>query len=443
MNENRIFALLDQLWSDLHASDFIWQVLVLLLALGVAWWLSFRLRQQNEQRSGEVGAQSALRTFGSGSLKRIAFPLIALVLVVILRKVLAALHWEYLSLLHLAGPLLVSLALARMFAYVLRRVLPQGLFLTSFERVVTIVIWFGVILHLTGLADPVIEALEQVSIPVGKQKLDLWMLVHGTVTVGVTLLVALWIASLIESRLMAAERLDANLREVMARLAKAVLAVIALLSSLSLVGIDVTALSVFSGALAVGLGFGLQKIAANYVSGFIILLDRSIRLGNLVAVDATTTGTVSQITTRYTVLKMLTGTEVIIPNEYLVSNIVRNLSFSDTRVRVAVNVQVSYKTDLDQAMQLMIDAARQQERVLSDPEPAVMLTDFADSGINLDLGFWIPDPEAGTGGVRSDINLAIWKAFRENGIEIPYPQREVRVLGSPSGKLGVGGTESA
>ena len=443
MNENRIFALLDQLWSDLHASDFIWQVLVLLLALGVAWWLTFRLRQQNEQRSGEVGAQSALRTFGSGSHKRIAFPLIALVLVVILRKVLAALHWEHLSLLHLAGPLLVSLALARMFAYVLRRVLPQGLFLTSFERVVTVIIWFGVILHLTGLADPVIEALEQVSIPVGKQKLDLWMLVHGTVTVGVTLLVALWIASLIESRLMAAERLDANLREVMARLAKAVLAVIALLSSLSLVGIDVTALSVFSGALAVGLGFGLQKIAANYVSGFIILLDRSIRLGNLVAVDATTTGTVSQITTRYTVLKMLTGTEVIIPNEYLVSNIVRNLSFSDTRVRVAVNVQVSYKTDLDQAMQLMIDAARQQERVLSDPEPAVMLTDFADSGINLELGFWIPDPEAGTGGVRSDINLAIWKAFRESGIEIPYPQREVRVLGSPSGNLGVGCTESA
>ena len=431
MNEKRIFALLDQLWGDLHASDFIWQVLALLLALGVAWWLSFRLRQQNEQKSGGGGAQSALRAFGSGSLKRIAFPLIALVLVVILRKVLSALQWEHLSLLYLAGPLLVSLALARMFAYVLRRVLPQGIFLTSFERVVTVVIWLGVILHLTGLADPAIEALEQISFPVGKQKLDLWMLVHGTVTVGVTLLIALWIASAIESRLMGAESMDANLREVMARLAKAVLAVIALLSSLSLVGIDVTALSVFSGALAVGLGFGLQKIASNYVSGFIILLDRSIRLGNLVAVDATTTGTVSQITTRYTVLKTLTGTEVIIPNEYLVSNIVRNLSFSDTRVRVAVSVQVSYKTDLDRAMQIMVDAARQQERVLADPAPAVMLTDFADSGINLELGVWISDPEAGTGGVRSDMNIAIWNAFRENGIEIPYPQREVRVLGNP------------
>ncbi|MFT3847824.1 MAG: mechanosensitive ion channel [Propionivibrio sp.] len=432
MNEKRIFALLDQLWRDLHAPDFIWQVLALLMVLAVSWGLSYRLRKGGDNHSEAVEPQSALRKFGTGSLKRIAFPLIALVLVLLVRKVLAALQWEHLSLLYLAGPLLVSLALARMFAYVLRRVLPAGMFLTHFERVITTVIWFGVILHLTGLADPLIEALEQISFPVGKQKIDLWMLIHGTVTVGVTLLVALWIASLIESRLMATERMDGNLREVMARLAKAVLAVIALLCSLSLVGIDVTALSVFSGAFAVGLGLGLQKIASNYVSGFIILLDRSIRLGNLVAVDATTTGTVSQITTRYTVLKTLTGTEVIIPNEYLVSNIVRNLSFSDTRVRVAVSVQVAYQTDLDQAMQIMVDAARRQERVLADPPPGVQLTDFAESGINLELGFWVSDPEAGTGGVRSEINLSIWKAFCASGIEIPYPQREVRVIGSPA-----------
>ena len=150
------------------------------------------------------------------------------------------------------------------------------------------------------------------------------------------------------------------------------------------------------------------------------------------AVDTATSGTVSQITTRYTVLKTLTGTEVIIPNEYLVSNIVRNLSFSDTRVRIAVTVQVAYQTDLDRAMQIMVEAARRQERVLSDPEPAVLLTDFAGSGINLELGFWVSDPEAGTGGVRSDINMAIWKAFRDNGIEIPYPQREIRVVGAPT-----------
>ena len=245
-------------------------------------------------------------------------------------------------------------------------------------------------------------------------------------------MVALWGASLIERRLLAAQEMDANLREVLARLAKAVLSVVALLLSLSLVGIDVTALSVFSGALAVGLGFGLQKIASNYVSGFIILLDRSIRLGNLVALDDKTTGTVTRITTRYTVLQTLTGTEVIIPNEYLVSNMVRNLSFSDSQVRVTTSVSVAYDTDIERAMELMTAVALQHPRVLKDREPGVQLTQFGDSGLNLELGFWIADPEAGTGNVRSEINLAVLRSFRENSIVIPFPQREVRVLSEGS-----------
>jgi len=202
-----------------------------------------------------------------------------------------------------------------------------------------------------------------------------------------------------------------------------------LLLSLSIVGIDITALSVFSGALAVGLGLGLQKIASNYVSGFIILLDRSIRIGNLVALDATTSGVVTQITARYTVLRTLAGTEVIIPNEYLVSNIVRNESFTDSRLRVVVPVQVAYGTDLEQAMRLMTEAAQAQPRVLAEPAPQALLTLFADSGINLELGFWIADPQAGTGSVRSAINLSIWRSFHEHGIEIPFPQREIRLLG--------------
>ena len=259
MNEKRMFALVDQLWSDLHATDFVWQALALLLVLAVAWWLSYRLRKGGEEAHESAEAQSALRQFGAGSLKRIAFPLIALTLVWVLRKVLVALHWEHLSLLYLAGPLLVSLALARMFAYVLRRVLPQGMFLTQFERIVTVVIWLGVILHLTGLAEPLIEALEQVSFRVGKQKFDLWMLLRGSVTVCVTLLVALWIASLVERRLMLVSEIDGNVRVVLARLAKALLSVIAVLFSLSLLGIDVTTLSVFSGALAVGVAGHLYQ----------------------------------------------------------------------------------------------------------------------------------------------------------------------------------------
>ncbi len=257
------------------------------------------------------------------------------------------------------------------------------------------------------------------------------MVTHASVTVCLTLLFALWVGSLIESRLMAAEQLDGNLREVLARVTKALLSVIALLLSLSLVGIDVTALSVFSGALAVGIGFGLQKIASNYVSGFIILLDRSIRLGDLVAIDEHVSGTVTQITTRYTVLRTLAGAEIIIPNEYLVGNIVRNLSFSDKRVRVATRIQVAYDSDLDLAMSLMREAASGHPRVLTEPPPGVLLSDFGESGITLELGFWVADPEAGTGGVLSDVNLAIWEAFRARRIEIPFPQREVRLVGVP------------
>jgi small-conductance mechanosensitive channel len=428
MSEKQIFALLGQFWRDLHHPEFYWVALALALILVFSWWLSFRLRSQ--QGRFVNSGQSALHAFGVGSLKRIAFPLLALVFVLILRKALLALQWGHLSLLFLAGPLLVSWALVRVLVYVLRCVFSNGGFLTSFERLITSAIWVGVVLNLAGLDDPLIEMFEQVSFRVGKQTIDLWMLVHGAVTIGVTLLLALWIASLIEARLMAAEQMDGNVREVLARLAKALLSVIALLCSLSLVGIDVTALSVFSGALAVGLGLGLQKIASNYVSGFIILLDRSIRLGNLVAVDDKTSGTVTQITTRYTVLRTLTGVEVIIPNEYLVNNIIRNLSFTDTRVRVVLSVQVAYSADLEKAMALMADAARGQPRVLADPEPGVMVVGFADSGINLELGFWVSDPEVGTGGVRSDISIVVWKAFRENGIESPFPQREVRILGN-------------
>ena len=426
MSENQIFALLGQLWRDFQQPDFYWEVLALALILVVSWGLSFRLRQR-ERFSGASG-QSALRAFGVGSLKRISFPVVALLLVLLLRQVLKVAQLGHLSLFDLAIPLLVSWALVRVLVYVLRCVFSNGGFLTSFERLITSAIWVGVVLNVTGLDDPLIEMFEQVSFSIGKQTLNLWLLLHGAVTVGITLLLALWVASLIENRLMAAQQMDANVREVLARLAKAILSVIALLCSLSLVGIDVTALSVFSGALAVGLGLGLQKIASNYVSGFIILLDRSIRLGNLVAIDDKTSGTVAQITTRYTVLRTLTGVEVIIPNEYLVNNIVRNLSFTDTRLRVTVAVQVAYGCDLEQAMALMIAAAQSQPRVLVDPAPGALITGFADSGIDLELGFWVADPEAGTGNVRSDVSLAIWKTFRASGIEIPFPQREVRLL---------------
>ena len=434
MNEKKFFQLLHAVASDFGHAEFFWAFLALIAVFAFSWWVSRWARTPVLTKG--TSRRSMLRQFGAGGFRRISFPLVTLAVLALLRKVLHLMGVEHLSLFDLAVPLLVAWVLARVMVYVLRCVFPTGGFLSAFERFITTTVWVGIVLDMSGLLDVVIEVLEQVSFVVGKQKLDLWMILHGTVTVGFTLLIALWLASLIENRLMAANQMDGNLREVLARLAKAFLSVVALLLSLSLVGIDVTTLSVFSGGLAVGLGFGLQKIASNYVSGFIILLDRSIRLGNLVAVDDKTTGTVTQITTRYTVLRTLAGTEVIIPNEYFVGNIVRNLSFTDTRVRVAVSVQVAYGTDLQRLMPVMTEIAQQHPRVLADPPAGVLLTEFAENGLNLELGFWIADPENGTGGVRSEINLLLWERFCELGVEIPYPQREVRMLGAAPKPVG-------
>jgi len=323
-------------------------------------------------------------------------------------------------------PLLASLAVIRAVFFVLHLSF-RGPWLGSFERAFALIVWAVVALHITGLLPDLIELLEGVSFTVGKQKLNVWLILQGMVTVLATLLLALWLGGAIEARLMAAPGLDSNLRTVFARLAKAVLIVLAVLIGLPMVGIDLTTLSVFGGALGVGLGFGLQKIAANYISGFIILLDRSIRIGDLISVGQDR-GQVTRITTRYTVLKGQTGIDAIVPNEVLVGSVVQNESFTDTRVRITLPVQVAYGTDLERAMAIMVDAATSQARVLANPPVKAFVMAFADSGINLELGFWVNDPEEGTQQLRSDVNLGIWRGFQATGIEIPFPQREVRII---------------
>ena len=192
-------------------------------------------------------------------------------------------------------------------------------------------------------------------------------------------------------------------------------------------GVDITALSVFTGALGVGLGIGLQKIAANYVAGFILLLERAIRIGNLVQVGADA-GTISEITTRYTVIRSGNGVEAIVPNETMISSTVLNQTLTDRRQRLVTSVGVGYGSDVEAALQTLIDCALAQPRVLASPAPAAFLTQFADSSINLELGFWIADPENGKANILSAVNLEIWRRFKAQGIEIPFPQREVRVL---------------
>ncbi len=410
-------TLFRDLLADVRAPGFLWQLLALAACLGAAWLIERWWRARHAEGTGR------LKDAGS----RLVFPLSGMLLVGAMRLALTLANFTHVNLLKLAMPLLGSLALVRSVVFVLRQAFPAATWLTAWERIIATAVWGWVALYLTDLLPHVIDALEEVDFALGRQRVNLWMIAHGLFTVFLTVVVALWIAGIIEARLMRVDTLDSSLRIVGVRVAKALLTVVAIVSSLSLVGIDMTALSVFTGALGVGLGLGMQKIASNYVSGFIILLDRSIRLGNVVQVGADV-GQVTRITTRYTVLKNTTGTECIVPNDVLISSVVQNQTYSDTRLRLATTVGVAYGTDLDLAMRLMAEAASSQRRVLADPAPKALLTLFGDSSIQLELGFWIADPEAGKGGVTSDVNLAVWRAFRDNGIEIPFPQREVRML---------------
>lgn len=418
---NEFGRLLLDLWGDLQQAEMLWQIGVLLVCLGLAWLFDALVRRRQTAREP---ATSKAAQLGQRGLKRIAFPLSALVLVLVARALLS--HWHHVNLLSLAVPLLASLVVIRSVFFVLRLSF-KGPWLQLFERIFGALAWGIVALHITGLLPDLINLLEGVGFTVGKQHLNVWMILQGIATVLLTLLVALWASSAVESRLMATPGLDPNLRIVFTRLSKAALILLAVMIALPLVGIDLTTLSVFGGALGVGLGFGLQKITANYVSGFIILLDRSIRIGDLISVG-TDSGQVSRITTRYTVLKGMTGVEALVPNEVLVSSVVENKSYTDTKVRVALPVQVAYGTDLEKAMTIMVEATTRQPRVLPEPPVKAFVVAFADSGINMELGFWVADPHEGTLQLRSDINLAIWQAFQAAGIEIPFPQREVRLL---------------
>jgi small-conductance mechanosensitive channel len=423
-----------RLWLDLQADfsrpDVIWQIAVITLALAMAWWLSGWLEQRVRDRAevathtlDNVTASQALN-LGAAAFSRVLFPLVVL-LVVWLGK--AVLSWFYpVSLLKLVVTLAISFALVRLVVYLLRKVFRRSAFLLAFERVVATLVWVGVALHLTGLLPELVNALESIVLPVGKHKVSAYEIMVGALSVTVTLLIALWAGAALERRLMRSTAMDSSLRVVFARAGRALLIVLAVLIALPLVGIDLTLLSVFGGALGVGLGLGLQRIASNYVSGFIILLEKSLRIGDMVTADKYY-GAVTQIKTRYTVLRALDGTEAIVPNELLVAQPVLNHSYTDRQIRLVTRVNVAYRHDPEQAMALMVQAASQNPRVLTDPAPAAILVEFAADGFLLELGFWIQDPEEGRLNVTSAINIAIWRLFVANGIEIPYPHRDIRM----------------
>jgi small-conductance mechanosensitive channel len=414
-------ALWSEVISDLYTPVIYWQLAVIALSLALAWTINLFISR------GEVMSNAPENwQLGVGGVKRLLFPLTSLVFVYLGKLVLQ--HWQHISLLTVASTLLIAMALIRLAVYALRYIFSPSTWLKTTENAISSVVWVLVALHLVGFLPQVMTALDEISFTMGKTRVSVLLILQAMVTVAITVVVALWVSRLLENRVMRAQRINMNMRVVLSKLLRVVLTLVGVLAALSAIGFDITLLSVFGGALGVGLGFGLQKIASNYVSGFIILLDESVHIGDVMTIDGHY-GVVNQIRSRYLVLRKMDGTEVVIPNETLIGSAVINHSFSDRKGRVTMPLQISYESNLELAMTIMSEVAKSYPRVIQDPAPQTQLLGFGESGIDLQLGFWIPDPEEGSGSLKSAIYIEIWKRFREQGIEIPYPQRDVRIVG--------------
>lgn len=414
-----------EVWLDILTPAGFWQIGMIVLACAIAWALNGALRSYvRKQTENIVGTQQTADT-AIHAINRVLFPLTALAIVTTAKAVLA--NTQHTSLLQLASFLLLAMAAIRLAVYVLRYVFSPSGWVKATENSIAAFIWIILALHLSGLLPALSEVLENISFTIGKNKVTLLLIIQALLTIIITVIVALWLSRLIENRLMQNTHLNPNMRVVLGKVLRIALTVLAVLFAFSAIGLDITLLSVFGGALGVGLGFGLQKIASNFISGFILLLDDSMHMGDVITVEGHY-GVVSDLRARYLVLKKLDGTEVVIPNETMIANPVINHSFTDHKARVQMPMQVSYDSPLELAMELAQAATKKHERVLQDPVPSMHVKGFGDNGIDLMLSFWIPDPEEGSSALQSEIYLDIWRAFKANDIIIPYPQREVRIL---------------
>ncbi|AVO42889.1 mechanosensitive ion channel family protein [Simplicispira suum] len=392
-----------------------------LTALVLAWFFVAALRRLSGQRDPD----SIL--FGRRLVDGALFPLVLLVFGYVARNFVDD-HIP-LAAFRLVIPALMSLAVIRTGAKVLQAAFPQAQWLGDIERTISWLAWGAMVLWVTGVLPRVLDALGQVRWKMGGSEMSVRTVLEGAITAGVVLLAALWISSVLEARLLrSATGSGLSVRKALSNAIRALLLFVGLMFALSAAGIDLTALSVLGGAVGVGIGLGLQKLAANYVSGFVILAERSVRIGDSVRVDGFE-GRITNITGRYTVIRSPGGRESIVPNEMLISQRVENLSLADPRVWQSTVVSVGYGSDVDLVMRLLRESAFASPRVLKDPAPSAALSAFGADGLEFTLGFWIVDPENGTLSLRSDINLAILRALRAHGIEIPFPQRVVQFQG--------------
>jgi small-conductance mechanosensitive channel len=341
---------------------------------------------------------------------------------------------------------LLSAAIRLILAYIVVRLgvllfaasLGNKSWIQSWEARATLLIWLAIAAEYLGWLDPIIETLDSIGIAAGKSRITVWSVLKLLFILTLFILVAIWISRWVERRIKRLSGVALSTRIGIAKFANAFLITLSMLLGLNAAGIDLTALTVLTGAIGLGLGFGLQAIAANFVSGFVLLMDRSIKPGDVISLSGqagTSTenfGWVQELRGRYVVVRDRDGVEMLVPNQQLISNAVINWSYTDPRIRLKLPIRVSYADDPELALQVLVTACEGQSRVLRDPPPVSRLMHFSDSGIELELRFWISDPQEGVNNVRSEVNRAIWRLFKQHGITIPVAQREVIVHNAAS-----------
>jgi len=412
--------LLQDLLEDISNPRILWQALAIVAAVLVGLLLARLIRRSWLHEDDNAGA---IRRLGVEGFGRVLAPLLIAAGVWLAKIILA--RYQNVHLLAVALPLFASMALIRIAFFLLRRVFarrgPLGTALQTFEKILALVVWVGVALYLTGQWPDIIRFLETHTVPLGTRKpVPLLDILQAVISVVVLMMLALWAGAALEERLMRLEGMHSSLRVVLARMGRAVLILVSVLVSLGLVGLDLTVLSVFGGALGVGLGLGMQRIASNYVSGFIILFERSLSIGDPITVDKYA-GRVARINTRYTVLQALDGTQTLLPNEMLITGVVMNQSGTNKAVRLNTKITVAYDSDLNEVMTLLARQADEVERVVAEPAPSVQLNAFGPHGYELELGFSIVDPEKGSGGVISAVNRNIYALVHAGAIRLGLP----------------------
>ncbi|GAB2457248.1 mechanosensitive ion channel [Comamonas humi] len=407
----------DKLIQDFRGTNTALELGILLVSLLLAYGVARAVQSRHDAAKPSVWLG---RTVLEGAL----FPILALLFTTVARTV--AEHYTSVFVLRLAVQILLSLTVIRLVARVLAKTFPRSTIARLVERIFSWLAWGVAVLGSLGVLPEVMAEMNAIQFAFGKANVSLLGVIEGLLAVGLVIIVVLWLSATFEERVIDETITDLSMRKMAMNLTRIVLLTVGLLFALSAVGMDLTALSVLGGALGVGLGFGMQKIASNYVSGFLVLLERALRIGDNVRVDGFE-GRITDIRTRYTVIRAGNGRESIVPNESLITQRVENLSAADLKFGLSTNIVVGADSDVATVQRVLTEAALAQPRVLRVPEPAAFLVNFAPDGLEFSLNFSISDPGNGQANIRSAVNIAVLEGLRQQGIDIPFPQRVVHL----------------